>query len=62
MFFGGVDLFVGVSGIASGFTWAARFGYQFHSISLGGTGGSFGNGSGGTDEAIEIRLQVGYSY
>lgn len=62
MFFGGVDLFVGISGIASGFTWAARLGYQFQSISLDGPGGSFGNGSGGTDEAIEIGLLVGYSY
>lgn len=63
MFFGGMDMFLGFAGnVPPGFSWAARFGYQLHSISFDGGGGSFGNGSGGTDEAIEIRLLVGVAF
>ncbi|MCB9594425.1 MAG: hypothetical protein H6719_16960 [Sandaracinaceae bacterium] len=63
LFFGGVDLSIGFSGIvAPGFAWAARFGYVFHSLSFDGAGGPFGDGSGGQDEALELRLLVGAAF
>ncbi|MEZ4339706.1 MAG: hypothetical protein R3B82_24060 [Sandaracinaceae bacterium] len=63
MFFGGVDLWLGFSGVIDpGFTYAARFGYVLHSLSFDGGGGSFGVGSGGQDETIELRLLVGWAF
>lgn len=60
LFFGGVDLMVGFTGIvAPGFTWAARLGYVHHALSFSGAGGTFARGLGGLDEAVEGRFLVG---
>jgi hypothetical protein len=62
LFFGGVDLFAGVMGsLDMGFTWAARFGYIYHSLSFDGMGGGIGNGDGGSDGAVELQLLLGYT-
>lgn len=63
LFFGGVDLFAGLSGIVEpGFSWAARFGYTYMELDFDGvTGGSLGNGISGLDENIEVRLLLGWS-
>lgn len=61
-FFGGVDLFVGVAGtVDPGFSWAARFGYTHHALSISGTGGTFGTGRGGVDEVVEGQFLIGWS-
>lgn len=62
LFFGGLDLFAGVMGsLDMGFTWAARFGYIYHSLSFDGMGGTIGNGDGGSDQAVEVQLLLGYT-
>ena len=63
LFFGGFDIFLGVAGrLDLGLTWAVRFGYQLHALSFSGVGGLYGNGANGTDEAVSIRLLLGYSF
>lgn len=63
MFFGGVDLYLGLAGIlAEGLTWSARFGYSWQELSFDGAGGAFGNGQSGLDETFEGRFLVGYAY
>jgi hypothetical protein len=61
--FGGVDVFVGVTGIVEpGFAWAARFGYIHHALSFSGGGGSLAIGIDGVDQAIDARLLVGWAF
>ena len=63
MFFGGVDLYLGMSGfLEMGLTWAARFGYSYQELSFDGAGGAFGNGEAGIDETFEGRFLIGYAY
>lgn len=62
LFFGGVDVGLGLSGVVEpGFSWAARVGYLHHALSFSGAGGSFGAGTGGIDEAVEGRFLLGWS-
>lgn len=62
--YGGVDLFLGLSGtVEPGFSWAARFGYSFMALGIDSSmGGNYDNGDGGTDETIDLRLLVGWAY
>jgi hypothetical protein len=60
--FGGVDAFAGVAGtVEPGFTWAARLGYLHHTFGFSGGGGSMAAGTGGIDQAIDVRLLVGWA-
>jgi len=62
LFFGGVDVFLGVAGtVEPGFSWAARIGYVHHALELSGMGGTFATGVSGTDETIEGRFLLGWS-
>ena len=60
--FGGVDLFAGVTGFYEpGFWWLARLGYTHHVLGFSGGGGTRAAGTSGVDEAIDLRLAVGWS-
>lgn len=62
-FFGGMDVTLGVGGVVSpGLTYAVRFGYALHALEFSGGGGTNAAGTSGTDESIELRLLVGYSF
>jgi hypothetical protein len=64
LFFGGVDLFLGLTGtVEPGFTWAARVGYAYQGLAIDAAeGGTFGNGEGGSDETFDLRFLVGWQY
>jgi hypothetical protein len=59
--FGGVDLFLGLSGTIEGFHWMARFGFAHLALGFSGAPGSIGEGESGTDETFEGRFLIGYA-
>lgn len=60
--FGGVDLFAGVAGVIEGFTYAVRLGYAYMALGFDGMGGAIFDADSGTDESIEGRFLLGYSF
>jgi hypothetical protein len=63
LYYGGLEVFIGVSGsVDPGFAWSVRAGYQLHALEVEGLMGLYANGVGGNDEAIELRLLVGWTF